>query len=47
MPRKPGRPAGQKASGLEPIQEIIERLVKERVRAALDRALGELEKVRG
>jgi len=44
--RKPGRPAGQKASGLEPIQEIIERLVKERVTAALGKAIEELEKVR-
>jgi len=47
MARKPGRPAGQGARGLEPIQEIIERLVKERVRAALDRAIGELRKARG
>ena len=47
--RKPGRPAkkAQVVGGLEPIQEIIERLVKERVRAALDRAIGELEKVGG
>jgi len=45
--RKPGRPARQRASGLEPIQEIIERLAKERVRVALDRAIEELEKVRG
>jgi hypothetical protein len=44
---KPGRPVGQEASGLDPIQEIIERLVKERLRAALDRAIEELEKVRG
>jgi hypothetical protein len=44
---KPGRPAGQKASGLEPIQEIIERLVKNRVREALDKAIAELEKVWG
>ena len=47
--RKPGRPArkAQAVGGLEPIQEIIERLVKERVRAALDRAITELERARG
>ena len=47
--RKPGRPAkkAQVVGGLEPIQEIIERLVSERVRAALDKAIAELEKVRG
>ena len=47
--KKRGRPAKkvQVAGGLEPVQEIIERLVKERVRAALDRAIEELEKARG
>ena len=47
--RKPGRPAkkAQAEGGLESIQEVIERLVKERVRAALDKAIGELEKTRG
>ena len=47
--KKPGRPAKevQVVGGLEPIQAIIERLVKERVRAALDKAIVELEKGRG
>jgi len=47
--KKPGRPAkkAQVVGGLESIQQIIEHLVKERVRAALDRAIGELGKARG
>ena len=47
--KKPGRPAkkAKVVGGLESIQEIIERLVKERVGAALDRAIAELEKVLG
>ena len=47
--RKPGRPAkkAQLSGGLGPVQEVIERLVKEQVRAALDQAIEELEKVRG
>jgi len=47
--RKPGRPVkkAQMVGRLEPILEIIERLVKERVRAVLDRAIEELKKVRG
>jgi hypothetical protein len=42
--KKPGRPGKQAASGLGTVQELIERLVKERVRAALARAIAELEK---
>ncbi|MGD0088687.1 MAG: hypothetical protein ABSE73_02100 [Planctomycetota bacterium] len=47
--RKPGMPAkkAQVAGGLEPIQEIIERLVKEQVKVAIGRAIAELEKARG
>jgi len=46
-PGRPGRPRKQEANGIGPIQEIIGRLVKERVKAALDRAIEELQKVRG
>ena len=47
--RKPGRPPkkAQPAGGLEPIQEIIQSLVKEQVAAALARAIVALENARG
>jgi len=38
-------PAWQRASRIEPIHEIIERLVKGRVGPALDRPIEELEKI--
>ena len=49
MKGQKGRPPQktQVGGGLEPIQEIIERLVKERVGAALCRVIAELERVRG
>jgi hypothetical protein len=46
--RKPGRPKKAAAvSGFEPLQEMIERIVKQRVKAALDRAIEQLESLLG